>query len=104
MACVDSALWDALGKALGLPLATLWGGYRDRLPAICIGGYYSDDEADGARQGEPYREPGFGGCNFTVGGPSPEADARRVRLAREAVGEDFVLMVDANQGYTRTQA
>lgn len=104
MACVDSALWDAVGKALGLPLATLWGGYRDRLPAICIGGYYSDDEADVARQIERYAELGFGGCKFKVGGRSPEADARRLRLARAAAGDDFVLMADANQGYTRTQA
>lgn len=104
MACVDTALWDAVGKALGMPLSVLWGGYRDRLPAICIGGYYSDDEADVARQIEHYRELGFGGCKFKVGGLTPEADARRVRLAREAAGDDFVLMVDANQGFTRAEA
>jgi D-arabinonate dehydratase len=103
-ACVDSARWDAVGKALGLPLSVLWGGYRDRLPAICIGGYYSDDEADVARQIERYMELGFGGCKFKVGGLSPEADAHRARLARAAAGEDFVLMVDANQGYTRAEA
>jgi D-galactarolactone cycloisomerase len=104
MACVDSTLWDAVGKAFGVPLFQLWGGYRDRLPAICIGGYYSDDEADVARQIESYRELGFGGCKFKVGGLAPEADARRARLAREAAGEDFVLMVDANQGFTREEA
>jgi D-arabinonate dehydratase len=104
MACVDTALWDALGKALGTPLYRLWGGYRDRLPAVCIGGYYSDDEADIARQIEHYRELGFGGCKFKVGGLTPEQDARRARLAREAAGHDFVLMVDANQGFTRAEA
>jgi len=104
IACVDSALWDAVGKALGMPLATLWGGYRDRLPAICIGGYYSDDEADIERQITRYRELGFGGCKFKVGGLSPDADAHRARLAREAAGDDFVLMVDANQGFTRADA
>jgi D-galactarolactone cycloisomerase len=104
MACVDSALWDALGKALGTPLYRLWGGYRERLTAVCIGGYYTDDEADIARQIERYRELGFGGCKFKVGGLTPEADARRARLAREAAGEDFVLMVDANQGFTRAEA
>lgn len=104
MACVDSALWDALGKLHGVPLYQLWGGYRDRLTAICIGGYYSDDEADSARQVERYVELGFGGCKFKVGGRTPEEDARRVRLARAAVGDEFVLMVDANQGYTRADA
>jgi D-galactarolactone cycloisomerase len=82
----------------------LWGGYRDRLPAICIGGYYSDDEADVARQIERYAELGFGGCKFKVGGRSPEEDARRMALARAAAPEGFVLMADANQGYTRAEA
>ena len=40
MACVDSAIWDAVGKAVGMPLYRLWGGYRDALPIIAIGGYY----------------------------------------------------------------
>jgi D-arabinonate dehydratase len=104
IACVDTALWDVFGKALGIPLYRLWGGFRDRLPAICIGGYYSDDLDDVARQIESYRELGFAGCKFKVGGLTPAEDARRTELARQAAGDDFVLMVDANQGYTRRQA
>jgi D-arabinonate dehydratase len=104
MACVDSALWDLVGKALGVPLFQLWGGYRDRLPAICIGGYYTDDLADVGRQIDTYRELGFAGCKFKVGRLSPAEDAHRTRLAREAGGDDFVLMVDANQGYSRWDA
>ncbi|HEY9474330.1 MAG TPA: mandelate racemase/muconate lactonizing enzyme family protein [Mycobacteriales bacterium] len=104
IACVDSAVWDAVGKALGVPLYQLWGGYRNRLPAICIGGYYTNDEADSARQIEHYAELGFAGCKFKVGRLSPEEDAERTRLARRAAGDDFVLMVDANQGYTRDEA
>ena len=104
IACVDSALWDSLGKALGVPLYRLWGGYRDRLQMTCIGGYYTDDEADVARQIERYVELGFAGCKFKVGRLSPKEDAHRVRLAREAAGDDFVLMVDANQGFTRSDA
>jgi D-arabinonate dehydratase len=104
LACVDSAMWDAIGKALGIPLHQLGGGYRDRLPAICIGGYYTDDERDVARQIEHYVDLGFAGCKFKVGRLSPQEDARRVRLAREAAGDDFVLMVDANQGFTRARA
>ena len=39
-ACVDAAIWDAVGKALGMPLWRLWGGYRSRLPMIAIAGYH----------------------------------------------------------------
>jgi D-galactarolactone cycloisomerase len=104
MACADTAIWDAIGQAVGLPLVKLWGGYRDRLPSICIGGYYTDDESDIARQIERYRSLGFGGCKFKIGRLPPEDDARRTRLARAAAGDDFVLMVDANQGFTRAEA
>jgi len=104
IACLDSALWDIVGQALGTPLYQLWGGYRDRLPSICIGGYYSDDEADIARQIERYIDLGFGGCKFKVGRLSPAEDAHRTELARKAAGDDFVLMVDANQGFTRRGA
>ena len=31
-ACVDTAIWDAIGKALGQPLWRLWGGYRRAIP------------------------------------------------------------------------
>ena len=44
------------------------------------------------------------GMKFKVGGKTPTEDAARVRAAREAAGPDFVLMVDANQGYDRAQA
>lgn len=104
IACIDSALWDIQGKALGVPLYQLWGGYRDRLPSICIGGYYSDDEADVGRQIERYIDLGFAGCKFKVGRLTPAEDAHRTRLARKAAGDDFVLMVDANQGFTRRGA
>src|SRR5712691_8476851 len=40
IACVDSALWDALGKSLAAPLFKIWGGFRSELPIIAIGGYY----------------------------------------------------------------
>ena len=104
IACVDSAIWDVIGKSVDTPLYQLWGGYRDRLPSICIGGYYSDDLDDVGRQIDNYKALGFAGCKFKVGRLSPEADAHRTELAREAAGDDFVLMVDANQGFTRRQA
>jgi D-arabinonate dehydratase len=100
-ACVDSALWDAVGKALATPLYRLWGGYRDELTVVCIGGYYEAGKtlADFGREIEAMRKSGYGGCKFKVGGRTVAEDAERVRIARAAAGQDFVLTVDANQGW-----
>jgi D-galactarolactone cycloisomerase len=105
-ACVDSALWDAVGKAVDTPLYKLWGGYRDRLPVICIAGYYEEGKtlADFGREMEQIRADGFAGCKFKVGGRTPKEDADRVRAARSAVGDDFILLVDANQGFALRDA
>ncbi len=101
-ACVDTALWDLIGKALGQPLYRLWGGYRDSLPVITIGGYYG--KHDVAEEVAELRERGLAGMKFKVGGLSPEEDAERFRVARTTAGPDFVLCADANQGWTPDQA
>jgi L-alanine-DL-glutamate epimerase-like enolase superfamily enzyme len=102
-ACLDTALWDAVGKALGQPLWRLWGGYRSSVSMISIGGYYETgisipDEI------EALRELGLGGLKFKVGGRTPDEDAARFREARAAAGPDFVLAADANQGWTPAEA
>lgn len=102
-ACVDVALWDAIGRALETPLWKLWGGYRDRVPVITIGGYYAPD-ADITAEVRGLVEGQFAGMKFKVGGLTPEEDAVRLRMAREAAGDDFSLAVDANQGWTPAQA
>jgi D-galactarolactone cycloisomerase len=101
-ACVDAALWDAVGKALGQPLHRLWGGYRDTVPVITIGGYYGHQDI--AEEVSALREQGLAGMKFKVGGLTPEEDAERFRIARAAAGPDFVLCADANQGWTPAQA
>src|SRR5690606_7983861 len=105
-ACIDSAVLDAWGKALGQPLYKLWGGYRDSLQVIAIAGYYEDGKklADFGTEMEALRKDGLAGCKFKVGGRSPEEDAARVKAARSAVGDDFILCVDANQGFTQRDA
>jgi D-galactarolactone cycloisomerase len=104
LACVDLAIWDAIGQALGAPLWQLWGGARDRLPVNVIGGYYGRDLAGIADEVAEWREMGFRGCKFKVGGLSPAEDAQRVEAARAAAGDQFVITIDANQGYTLKQA
>jgi D-galactarolactone cycloisomerase len=102
-ACVDAALWDAVGKALGQPLWRLWGGYRRALPMIAIGGYYDTGVAIDDEVGE-LRELGLAGLKLKVGGKAPEEDAARFRAARAAAGNDFLLAADANQAWTPAEA
>jgi D-galactarolactone cycloisomerase len=106
IACVDCAIYDLIGKALGKSVRELLGGYRDRLQIISIGGYYMEGKTlkDIEREMELYRAAGMAGCKFKVGGRSPEEDATRVEAARRASGDDFVLMVDANRGWSAQDA
>jgi D-galactarolactone cycloisomerase len=102
-ACIDTAIWDLIGKALGQPLWRLWGGYRNRLPMIAIGGYYGAD-ANVEAEVQELKERGLAGMKFKVGGLSPEEDAKRFHAARTAAGPDFLLAADANQGWTPQEA
>jgi L-alanine-DL-glutamate epimerase-like enolase superfamily enzyme len=106
IACVDCAVWDAMGKATGRTVAEMLGGYRSENPVISIGGYYMEGKtlADIGREMEAYRAAGMAGAKFKVGGLSPEEDAKRVEAARKGAGPDFVLAVDANRGWTAEDA
>ncbi len=110
MACIDTAVWDAVGKAMGQPLWRIWGGYRNRIPMIGIGGYYIPDDASSKGQ-EIEREidffqseHGMVGMKFKIGAEPPVVDAARLARARRHAGEDFLFVVDANQGYTVPEA
>jgi len=103
MACLDTAIWDAVGKHVGQPLWKVWGGYRNQLPMIWTGGYY--DEPGGiTNELKRAQDAGVHGMKFKVGALSPEEDAERFITARKAVGDDFVLVADANQGWNPDQA
>jgi D-galactarolactone cycloisomerase len=106
IACVDCAVWDLAGKALGQSVCALLGGYRRQLPIITIGGYYMPGKtlADIGAEMEAYRRTGMAGCKFKVGGLAPAEDARRVEAARRAAGPDFILAVDANRGWSVAEA
>lgn len=110
MACIDTAVWDAVGKAMGQPLWRIWGGYRDRVPMIGIGGYYiPDDESSKGQEIEReidffQSEHGMVGMKFKVGAEPPAVDAARLARARRHAGDDFLFVVDANQGYTVAEA
>jgi D-galactarolactone cycloisomerase len=104
LAGLDTAVWDAVGKALGVPLWKLWGGYRDTIPMVVIGGYYGQPAKALVEEVEGYLALGLAGMKLKVGGMSPAEDAERVALVRRTAGDDFVLTIDANQGYTVADA
>jgi L-alanine-DL-glutamate epimerase-like enolase superfamily enzyme len=106
IAGVDIALWDAVGKSLGVSVSKLLGGFRDKVPVIAIGGYYvrGSNESDLRREVVGYKQAGMYGMKLKVGGLTPADDADRVRLVREAVGDDFIIACDANQAWTVSEA
>ena len=101
IACADSAIWDLMGKALGVNVCRLLGGYREALPIIAIAGYYLPGKKpeDLADEMQWLKSRGMAGCKVKVGGLSPEEDALRVKYARQGGGSDFIIAVDANRGW-----
>jgi L-alanine-DL-glutamate epimerase-like enolase superfamily enzyme len=101
ISAVDIALWDILGKSLGQPVWQLLGGRKsDRLPAYASGGW--EDAGKIGDQLKSYiASGGFSAVKMRVGAMdgAPHVSAARVRAAREAIGPDVELMVDAHGTY-----
>ncbi|MGP4017450.1 mandelate racemase/muconate lactonizing enzyme family protein [Saccharopolyspora sp. 5N708] len=106
IAAVDAALWDLAGKVCGQPVYKLVGGCRDAARPIIIAGYYAPgkDLAALRDEFEGIKAQGFAGAKVKVGGVSPQEDARRIEAIRAAVGDDFIIACDANQGWDRFEA
>jgi L-alanine-DL-glutamate epimerase-like enolase superfamily enzyme len=122
---IDIAVWDLLGQLAGLPLSRLLGGHQDQVRADASGGFYFDGK-DAAALAEEFKAGvarGYRHGKMKVG-RTPETpmnplahmveptfatvslaeDLERVRAVRQAVGDDFRLMVDANNAWDVTTA
>ena len=106
ISAIDIGLWDIRAKVAGLPLYKLLGGYRDRVPTYIAGGYYEEGKGlkELAREMESNVEMGARAVKMKIGGESIRTDVERVRVAREAIGPDVKLMVDANCAYRYYEA
>lgn len=103
IAALDVALWDLKARLLDLPLATLLGAVRDSVPIYGSGGFTSYPIDRLQRQLRDWREAGIRQVKMKVGS-QPAKDAERVAAAREAIGAETALFVDANGAYGRKQA
>jgi L-alanine-DL-glutamate epimerase-like enolase superfamily enzyme len=103
IAAVDTALWDLKARLLGLPLAVLLDAVRERVPIYGSGGFTSYTNERLAEQLAGWVAAGIPRVKIKVG-RVPDRDLERVRVAREAIGPDAELFVDANGGLTRKQA
>lgn len=104
---VDIALWDILGKSLGLPIVRLLGGgVRDRVRAYASGGWAPPGLAGAELAG--YVAEGFTAVKMRVGGLDdedfPARSVRRLAEVREAIGPRVDLMMDAHGALTVGQA
>lgn len=96
---VDMAIWDALGRTVGLPVTELLGGFTDRMRVSHMLGFDSPEamvtEAQRVRQ-----TYGIGTFKVKVGRNPYRLDVAVVRALREHLGEDVELYVDGNRGWS----
>ncbi|MEM2921424.1 MAG: mandelate racemase/muconate lactonizing enzyme family protein [Candidatus Bathyarchaeia archaeon] len=106
LSLIDVTLWDILGKISRQPVYKLLGGHHNRIPIITIGGYYQEGKDPSLLEKEvkTYIEQEMAGIKLKVGRTDIDEDIERVKIVREAAGEDFVIAVDANMAWTPRQA
>jgi len=94
---IDVACWDLLGKASGLPVATVLGGrVQDEFPlymAVPLG-----DPDDMARYVAARKAEGIHHFQLKIGG-DPYQDAERTRQVLEVTSEEDLVVADANGGW-----
>jgi L-alanine-DL-glutamate epimerase-like enolase superfamily enzyme len=105
ISAVDVALWDLKAKLLGLSLTRLLGAVRAEVPVYGSGGFtsYSDRQLRDQLSGWVH-EQRIPRAKIKVGeswGAAAGRDIARIGQAREVIGEQAELYIDANGGYTQ---
>ncbi len=98
---INVAVFDAMGKTLGVSVHDLIGGKRaDKIPCYATTGYVTRGATNTLEaQLSKVDKTRFDGVKIKIG-KSPKSDLERVRIAREILGDDMRLMVDVNGNYT----
>jgi L-alanine-DL-glutamate epimerase-like enolase superfamily enzyme len=103
ISAVDTALWDLKAKLLGVPLVKLFGQVHDSVPIYGSGGFTSYTDQQLTSQFLGWIKQGISRVKMKIGRDA-RRDIERVRVAREAIGPNPELFVDANGAYSRKQA
>lgn len=108
ISALDIALWDLKARLLELPLARLLGACRERVPVYGSGGFttYHDTHLAAQLNGWVHGQH-IPRVKIKIGedrGHSPQRDLARVQAARQVIGAEAELYVDANGAYTRKEA
>jgi hypothetical protein len=103
VSAIDNALWDLRARLVNLPLVSLLGQVRSSIRVYGSGGFTTYSDKQLAKQLGGWSEQGFSMVKIKIGS-EPDRDPDRVITARQAIGTDCRLFVDANGAYTVTQA
>jgi L-Ala-D/L-Glu epimerase len=102
-AALDMALWDVLGRSLGVSVTELLGGWTDRMRVSHMLGF--DSAAAMVEEAQRVRERyGITTFKVKVGRRPFSLDVDVVRALREAFGDDVELYVDGNRGWSASEA
>ncbi|MGN6721995.1 MAG: enolase C-terminal domain-like protein, partial [Marmoricola sp.] len=107
ISAVDVALWDLKARLLDVSLADLLGAITTSLPVYGSGGFTTYDADTLRDRVEGWLAQGVDAVKIKIGessGTNPARDLERVAQARELIGANRQLLVDANGGYRRKQA
>ncbi len=105
LAAIDTALWDLRCLRAGLPLWRMAGGAQPSVPLYTTeGGWLHLPVEALVADALAMQARGFTGAKMKIGKPSIAEDRARLRAVRVAVGEDFRIMVDANQSFDLAEA
>lgn len=105
LATIDTALWDLRCLRAKLPLWKMAGGAKDRVSLYSTeGGWLHLETEKLVADALAMKAQGFVGSKIKIGKPSLAADRARILAVREAVGDDYQILVDANQSFNLSEA
>ena len=100
---IDVALWDIAGKVANLPIATMLGLARDKIPAYKTAASLRPTPETVFNEATQVKAQGYHAFKIQFW-DGLDLDIPRFRAAREAVGPDYPLMEDAAGMYSYAQA